>query len=158
MYSDENVRAVADFECAACGGPAAFNEMLGRVKCMESACGEVSRVSRPFKRLLVHKQGELEYIYFIQGGEYTKIGITKNLRQRFGNLQSHNPGELELLAAFPIVKPDKGRYLERRLHRIFTDYQVRGEWFRLPDWGTEYITELNKLDYEVIELIANMFY
>ncbi len=72
-------------------------------------------------------------IYFIQDGEFTKIGWTYHLRKRFAEIQSCNPRPLTIksyyFAAFPELE-------EERLHLENQTYKVRGKWFKLKISGS----------------------
>lgn len=66
-------------------------------------------------------------IYFIGlalDDHFVKIGQANTVRTRLKELQTGNPFELKLIAAF------KGHGAwESELHRAFAAYHVRGEWF-----------------------------
>ncbi len=67
------------------------------------------------------------FIYFVQDVETKniKIGITESPKQRLGTLQSGNANELILLGAIRGLPGD-----EFDLHRKFSEFRIRGEWFR----------------------------
>lgn len=71
-------------------------------------------------------------IYFIQSGEYVKIGVarTGQAQQRMGVLQIGNPVELRVLKTFDGYLDAPA--VERDLHNRLAQYHVRGEWFKLP--------------------------
>lgn len=79
------------------------------------------------------------YIYFIQAGpdRPIKIGITKNVMDRYMVMQTNNPDELKLLG---LVRGTLKT--ETSLHQQFKDINIRGEWY----WPTEkllaYISQL----------------
>lgn len=61
--------------------------------------------------------------YFIQGGDYIKVGKTQDgLQRRVGAIQSSNPEEIEIIGW---VKGD----VEDAFLAHFDRYQARGEWF-----------------------------
>ena len=67
------------------------------------------------------------FIYFVQGkpGTPIKIGFTLNdLQQRLKGLQTSSPEELRPLVLVPGVTTE-----ERALHKYFSKYHMRGEWF-----------------------------
>jgi hypothetical protein len=72
-------------------------------------------------------------VYFIQCGEFVKIGKADNPRVRLSELTTGNPLDMKLLYAVPGCEN-----VERSLHRWFRTYHHRGEWFRfegeLRDW------------------------
>lgn len=64
-------------------------------------------------------------LYFLEGGDRIKIGITKNLTERVAELQRQNGKELRLLCAI------KGSWhLEQHIHRVLADHRLHGEWFK----------------------------
>jgi DNA-directed RNA polymerase subunit F len=81
------------------------------------------------------KTAEETTIYFISDGEFVKIGRATNVATRLSDLQVASPRNLTVLA---IV--DAPPHSERELHRLFEDWHVRGEWFRLSDQIRSFIT------------------
>lgn len=69
------------------------------------------------------------FIYLISDGEFTKIGLTdKKSNIRMASLQTGNARELTLVGEYET----KNKYAEeKRLHNIFRNQHVRGEWFNL---------------------------
>lgn len=68
------------------------------------------------------------FIYFVQCGEFVKIGWTVSVRERIADLQTGNPFEIRILA----TKPGSPTH-EKSLHRKFAVHRIRGEWFRLAE-------------------------
>lgn len=67
-------------------------------------------------------------IYFIQCGEFVKIGrCERDPIRRLEKLQIGNPVTLRLIA----VIPEGGRMEESNWHNRFDSWRVRGEWFKL---------------------------
>ena len=69
-------------------------------------------------------------VYFITVENNTnvvKIGYTTNLVDRFNALQTGNHCELTVYKTIKNVP----RRLEKKLHRFFSKYRIRGEWFRI---------------------------
>lgn len=64
-------------------------------------------------------------IYFMRAGDRIKIGFSTNPLDRFKQLQTSSPVDLELLAYLPGTFDD-----EREMHRLFGSLHVRGEWFQ----------------------------
>jgi hypothetical protein len=64
-------------------------------------------------------------VYFIQCGDYLKIGVANNARARMEDLQVGCPHDLALIGELP-----GGETLETELHRRFQKFHHRGEWFR----------------------------
>lgn len=69
------------------------------------------------------------YLYVIQSNDAIKIGITHNLQQRFNDLQSANPVELQLIYAFKFDSRGQAEALEALLHERFVQHRIHGEWF-----------------------------
>lgn len=82
-------------------------------------------------RINYNKNTHTASIYFILAEEVgrVKIGITTNIRARMYDLQNSSPVELKLIALFE----NKTFEDERFLHAVFSDYRIRGEWFRYSD-------------------------
>lgn len=59
-----------------------------------------------------------------------KIGFTDKVAIRLSTLQTGCPYELKLIHA---ITTDNMEWDEERLHKHWLRYEVRGEWFRLPD-------------------------
>jgi hypothetical protein len=73
------------------------------------------------------------HIYVVRVRRYVKIGFTRNVRNRMGNLQTANPDKIEIVATFAGSTDD-----ELSLHARFAAFREIGEWFReegdLADW------------------------
>ena len=74
-----------------------------------------------------HKNARKNVVYFVDCGEYTKIGHTTNpVKQRMRSLAANNPYTLSLWGLlFGSIK------LERWFHREFKQWNHRYEWFKL---------------------------
>jgi hypothetical protein len=71
------------------------------------------------------------YVYFIEaavldGRGQLKIGVANSPQGRLDDLQKASPVKLKLIATIP----NGGYALERRLHEMFADERLHGEWFR----------------------------
>lgn len=64
-------------------------------------------------------------VYFVECGEYLKIGLTNDLQGRMRGLQVGNPTKIKLVGWL-----SGGRMLEGGLHRRFAHLHCSGEWFR----------------------------
>jgi hypothetical protein len=67
-------------------------------------------------------------VYFIEavGADRVKIGVSRNVEQRFSQLAASFPGPLKLLG-----KVTGGRAREGSLHRRLANFHIGGEWFHL---------------------------
>lgn len=82
-------------------------------------------------------------IYFIQGamGGPIKIGYTNNLGRRLFELQEGNPYPLRVLAT-----TEGDRKVEGLLHRKFSEYRYRIEWFEDAPELLEFIANIDSFD------------
>jgi hypothetical protein len=76
------------------------------------------------------------YIYLIQEASYkkknagcVKIGRSKNVETRLGELQVGNSRELILVAKIGPYSPKKAEWLEKQYHQRLRRFKIRGEWF-----------------------------
>lgn len=77
-------------------------------------------------------------IYFIKYEDYIKIGYSKDPSNRIQNIQTGLPGPIEVLCI------TKGNFKkENLLHRKFSRFKSRGEWFRSCDELNSYINTLD---------------
>lgn len=80
-------------------------------------------------------------VYFIQGGDHIKIGITNGpVAKRLKALSTAHHQELVLLA----TQEDASGKLEIELHERFAHLRVRGEWFRAEPDLLAYIEAIKK--------------
>ena len=73
-----------------------------------------------------------QYLYLMRSeiGLF-KIGISTNPRARLSSLISSSGLDVELLAFYKTNEDAKE--VEKKLHKLFKKYHVRGEWFDFPD-------------------------
>lgn len=78
------------------------------------------------------KTHNLPMVYVLASSDMAlvKIGLTTSARQRFINIQSACPFHVSLWAAIKTPLPAK---VEKWLHREFSEFRTRGEWFAMPD-------------------------
>ena len=76
------------------------------------------------------------YVYFIQCGEYYKIGSTIDVYSRFHTIQVTNPTDVSI---FHVVKTDNMRLTEKLFQSMFERVEIRGEWFKLSEKNLEHI-------------------
>tara|TARA_R110001592_G_scaffold128057_4_gene340084 strand:- start:1393 stop:1686 length:294 start_codon:yes stop_codon:yes gene_type:complete len=70
-------------------------------------------------------------LYFIKDSdEFTKIGITKNLKRRLRELNCGVSNDLIVIKTFDLEHYKK---IERFLQNLYITYKVRGEWFNLSE-------------------------
>jgi hypothetical protein len=68
------------------------------------------------------------FLYFITDGEYTKIGVTRNIKTRLRSLQIGNARFLKCVYSVELENFSKA---ENILHSQFQSKRVIGEWFNL---------------------------
>lgn len=78
-------------------------------------------------------------VYFVQSGDFVKIGFASDVQKRVAELQTGSPHQLNVLA----VLPDVDKSVEATCHRVFARNHFRGEWFRLDDDFLEAIAVLD---------------
>lgn len=68
-----------------------------------------------------------DYVYLIGHSHlpFVKIGKTSNINKRLMELQTSSPYKLEVI----LLLKDKDKKLENYLHKTFSEYRLRGEWF-----------------------------
>lgn len=84
---------------------------------------------------------DLEYVYFVRGGDWVKIGRSTDVIARVRDLQTTSPLDLRIAV---IVHGDNR--LESRLHRRFASLHIRGEWFRCEPPLSSLIEEMIATD------------
>ena len=69
------------------------------------------------------------FVYAVTDGEYIKIGKTLNPNDRLSSLQTGNARTLRLLYLIPVKDESVALAVERRMHTMYRDYRLEGEWF-----------------------------
>lgn len=64
-------------------------------------------------------------IYFLQNNDTVKIGRSKDVQKRVGELQTGNHNSLKLI----YVIEDVSESFEKYVHDVCFKYHVNGEWF-----------------------------
>lgn len=64
-------------------------------------------------------------IYFVQAGEFIKIGTTHNLKKRLAAISTYSPFPVHLLHTLP-----GGWRTEVRIHQRFSGRRAHKEWFK----------------------------
>jgi hypothetical protein len=87
-------------------------------------------------------QGDNHLVYFIGNlsHKWVKIGYTKSLEKRLGDIQVGCPFPVD--AIYTIKSDAKNvRKLEKSLHTKFKNYRMNGEWFRLSEEIEQFIAK-----------------
>jgi hypothetical protein len=66
-----------------------------------------------------------ERIYFVQVGDFVKIGRSIDVLARFATIQTSTPEHAALLGSIP-----GGPSVESEMHHRFSPHHYRGEWYR----------------------------
>lgn len=90
-----------------------------------------------------------EYLYIMQNGvrnEY-KIGRTKNLDRRHGQLQTGCPHELRVIKVWQHYNHKKVVDYETTIHRFYKHKRIRenGEWYELTKTELEELCKPNSI-------------
>lgn len=62
-----------------------------------------------------------------------KIGKANDVEQRLSDLQIGNATELKVLSVIPCLSEDHSKDVEIDLHHEYSEYHLRGEWFRYDE-------------------------
>lgn len=94
-----------------------------------------------FAKIALRKTHDLPMVYVLATSDLSliKIGLTTSAKQRFINIQSACPFQVSLWTAIRTPVPAK---VEKWLHREFSEYRTRGEWFAMPDCALDRLAEL----------------
>ncbi len=79
------------------------------------------------------------FVYVIKSGDNYKIGIAKEPRKRMRDLQTGDPTEHALVTTSFV---SNAQQLEAKIHQHYSQYSVRGEWFKLPFDKLEEVLEI----------------
>jgi hypothetical protein len=88
-------------------------------------------------RKLLTDKVEPGWVYFMEMGDFVKIGWSAWPKARRDALQTANPYDIKILGAFPGCLGN-----ELDLHEIFKHLRTRGEWFRKSPGLLAYIAWL----------------
>jgi hypothetical protein len=142
---------------------AANGTIMAQADVIEELEGDVRRErgsAAEWRRLALAKHGETareaykpvlardSFVYFVQGGDYIKIGKADNPAYRFSRLQfggvimpeGVKPSEIKMVGL-----ERGGHERERELHGIFAGSRVAGEWFHADESLVQYIRALPEI-------------
>lgn len=108
------------------------------------------RAFPPRPMLVDYFDSKTKDLYFITDGEYIKIGVAINVKNRLDNMQVGNVRKLTLLAVC-----EYGEELEAIYHQKFKEEHIRGEWFRLSDKIWEEIEFINNKHEELYKIFSD---
>lgn len=75
------------------------------------------------------EKNEAGFIYLVKCHDFVKIGIANDTKVRLSSLQTGNPYLLKLVTH---RRSFNAASEEASLHKKYEQYQVNGEWFKLP--------------------------
>lgn len=110
-------------------GRAKLNHWLGLYDDIEDSTTKIEKIKKKY----VQKNNS---IYLIKCGIYHKIGYALSPKIRKDTLQIGNPYEISLVYSLEYSEVET---LERKLHKLYKDKKVRGEWFKLGENDIENI-------------------
>lgn len=87
------------------------------------------------------------YIYMIDCGEFTKIGLSIKPQQRFDDLNATVPFDMYLVHT---MKTKNMKRAEKYLHTNLAQYRTKGEWFRLPEHIYYHLKSITDIDSYVL--------
>lgn len=73
------------------------------------------------------------WIYLVKCGEFHKIGVTQNIKQRLEDFRTSNPHPIELLKSWKYEPWSMVRKIEKLLHLHYKPHHHHREWFKLPE-------------------------
>jgi len=83
------------------------------------------------------------YVYIVSVEGFYKIGMTKRLADRMEAFNTSNPYEVKVVTAIPVSNASS---IEKKLHLLYAEHNVKGEWFNLTESQVEDIIKyLNDL-------------
>ena len=88
------------------------------------------------RALIINRRSTKGILYIVQSSEIYKIGITDNFKQRLSALRHNTPHGLSVIL---ILRISNANLVEKRLHTLFKDRRVKGEWFRLNSDDLEFL-------------------
>jgi hypothetical protein len=88
----------------------------------------------------------------LEGDICYKIGYTKrNPNQRIREMKTGNASELQVIESF---QSKWGTQIEAKLHRIFQEKKISGEWFRLTAYDISQFKKMCEQTHKNLELLS----
>jgi len=84
------------------------------------------------------------YVYVLSGGDYHKIGFSKNVSARIKQISRKLRFDVKLVC---IIETDDMVREEAYLHGKYTSKRIRSEWFTLSDEDLEWLVDTDALIY-----------
>lgn len=90
--------------------------------------------------------GKNRCVYAIRGASLVKIGVAHDPDDRLNSLQTGSPVKLSLMGWVPGPVS-----LERKIHKLLSDYREHGEWFRYEGEAKEIADAIASGDPEKVQ-------
>jgi hypothetical protein len=74
---------------------------------------------------IAHRRG----VYFLECGNFIKIGISEDVHRRLKELRTMIPFDVDVLGFIPCAAYSEAKIVESALHIEFAKLRHRGEWF-----------------------------
>lgn len=87
------------------------------------------------------------FVYFLKAEKtnWYKIGMTNNLHDRLNQLRPIMPFKIKIAY---YIKANNRYKLEKKIHKVFKDKKINGEWFELSTNDIQLIKEFGGIAYE----------
>jgi hypothetical protein len=108
----------------------------------------VEKRTRP-RGATLRPEGAMGFVYFVRGGDFVKIGWSKNPDRRAEQLRTGCPFKTTVIGRLAGTKDD-----EAALHRAFDWLRTKGEWFRASRpllVGVRWVTKRNGTVEDLLE-------
>lgn len=95
---------------------------------------------------IIQQMQEEEFVYFIEAGDYIKIGHSRDPINRLSQIRKRQgvklPDGLDPSRARILTVEPGGQSYEKRLHGRFAEHRAAGEWFSKNERLTHYIKSI----------------
>jgi hypothetical protein len=92
-----------------------------------------------------HEQGQTCYVYLVQSNQLVRIGKAKS-ETRFMSYKTSLPDSAEVLKTWLLSSEHQALFIEKSLHQKYSDFKVRGSWYRLPPIEIEKLVSVKDLE------------
>ena len=101
------------------------------------------RASKPPPKYIPRPSEPLPgFVYLMKGGDYHKIGLSVDPKNRRQQIATGMPFNVELIHT---ISTDDMKKAEKHLHKLFAEKRVGGEWFELDEADVEQIMGIEVL-------------
>ena len=73
---------------------------------------------------------DAKFIYLVECQGFYKVGIADDVKFRISSFQVGCPFEIRLIKSWRSLN---ARREEKQIHHLLRQYNVKGEWFKLPE-------------------------